>query len=211
MIKKLVLLTVCVWATILPSLSHDQEIDAFTSLQVRSLAGVSKESFKDFFVECFTKGYEGLTLEQLGKADHPNLEHFLTKVAYEEWEKETNPTSPLEKTYRLLFFQDFQIVGYVSMVLEDDGNTVYLTQGCLAPDLWGKGAVSYVINTIIPTYALKAKRYNLLTRVLNTRAIKAYEKIGFQKDLSGELVKKHHYSVDHFIGMTKTRVLPLSE
>ena len=167
---------------------------------VKSLEKTDQAEFVDFFVKTFEEAYKNFTLEQLGKKGYSSKEEWLRDTAKEEAE---NALSPQEGSHYLLFYAGKEIVGYVSIHLEDDGKVLYLGQMCIHKNFQRKGFARHIMESVVPKYAPNAKRYTLLVRVLNKDAMIAYEKIGFVADDKGKLVEQHKYDPKHYLGMVK--------
>ncbi len=85
-------------------------------------------------------------------------------------------------------------------MVEENEEGIYIAHLCVKPKFWKQRILTYLITKVLPK---NVKKYTLLVRVLNTGAIKAYEKLGFIKKEGDTLAQKYGYSSEHYLEMHK--------
>ena len=129
------------------------------------------EEERQVFLKAFKKIYQPLTKEEL---PIDNVEVFLNKVFDSEVEDLNSKTT---KVHFLSAVKNGKVVGFASFNLEGN-DAIYLRLMSVDPDYARQGigkALVFKAREVLP----QARKYVLMTRLVNTTAIGFYKALGF--------------------------------
>lgn len=220
-----VVLTTCQlsWTTTIAiplnkSWSQTIELAEQEVLTIRAMRDSDIEKMQLEFVNAFVQQYQDWTLADLGKSEaidprtnkpYTSIRAWLEVVAQGEAEDYAQQKNNPNRIYLVAVNAAGKLVGYTSIIIMHAGTIAYMAQGYISPLYQKCGYFEYFMNSTLKTVLPKsASVITLLIRSPhNDKAVKSYEKVGFEKlpkDVSDKYAASLDYPSKYYIGMAKS-------